>query len=74
MIIFFMCSFFITGRRSCPGEQLGKMELFIFITHLLHKFDFKEAEGEPPLTLKGSLGITWSPAPYNVCAHLRVAE
>ncbi|XP_072038505.1 cytochrome P450 2U1-like [Amphiura filiformis] len=62
---------FGTGRRSCPGEQLGKMELFIFITHLLQKFNFKEAEGESPLTLEGSLGLTWSPTPYHVCAHSR---
>ncbi|XP_038045220.1 cytochrome P450 2J5-like [Patiria miniata] len=59
---------FSTGRRVCLGEQLAKMELFIFFTYLLHQFTFKKPEGSPPLSLKGILGITLAPAPYEVCA------
>ncbi|XP_071803788.1 cytochrome P450 2J5-like [Asterias amurensis] len=56
------------GRRVCPGEQLAKMELFIFFTYLLHQFTFKKPVDSPPLTVKGHLGITLAPQPYQVCA------
>ncbi|XP_022083237.1 cytochrome P450 2J1-like [Acanthaster planci] len=59
---------FSTGRRICLGEQLAKMELFIFFTHLLHQFTFRKPEGSPPLSLKGHLGITLAPMPFEVCA------
>ncbi|XP_038075544.1 cytochrome P450 2J6-like [Patiria miniata] len=59
---------FSTGRRICLGEQLAKMELFIFFTYLLHQFTFKKPEGSPPLSLKGYLGITLAPTPFQVCA------
>ncbi|XP_022090899.1 cytochrome P450 2J6-like [Acanthaster planci] len=59
---------FSTGRRVCLGEQLAKMELFIFFTYLLHQFTFKKPQGSPPINLKGHLGITLAPVPFEVCA------
>lgn len=58
------------GRRSCPGEQLARMELFLLITHLFQKFSFQEDPNQP-LTMKGIFGFGYSAVPYNVCAHLR---
>ncbi|XP_072016307.1 cytochrome P450 2J6-like [Amphiura filiformis] len=38
---------FAAGKRACLGEQLARMELFIFYTHLMHRFSFKKVtEGE----------------------------
>ncbi|XP_072051622.1 cytochrome P450 2U1-like [Amphiura filiformis] len=56
---------FSTGRRICPGEQLAKMELYIFFTHLLHRFTFKKTNDSKPITFKGVTGgLVYSPGPF----------
>ncbi|XP_066287065.1 cytochrome P450 2U1-like [Branchiostoma lanceolatum] len=59
---------FSIGRRSCLGAQLAKMELFVFTTYLLQQFTFKLAEGAPPPSAVGRLGLTNGPSPYELCA------
>ena len=39
---------FGTGRRKCAGETLAKMELFLFLTNLLHRFTIKLPDGVVP--------------------------
>ncbi|KAI8495169.1 cytochrome P450 2 sub U member 1 [Branchiostoma belcheri] len=56
------------GRRVCPGEQLARMELFLFFSTLLQSFTFKTPEGAPLPTTDGVLGITLSPRPFELCA------
>ncbi|CAB1323975.1 unnamed protein product [Coregonus sp. 'balchen'] len=61
---------FSLGKRVCPGEQLAKMELFLFFTSLLQRFTFSCPPGvEPSLDFK--MGSTHSPKPYQLCATLR---
>ena len=36
---------FGAGRRVCAGESLAKVELFLFVSWLLHKFTFVAEEG-----------------------------
>ncbi|XP_026201279.1 cytochrome P450 2J3-like [Anabas testudineus] len=58
---------FSTGKRVCLGEQLARMELFLFFTSLLQRFSFSAAPGEQP-TLEFKLTVTHQPKPYRLCA------
>lgn len=57
---------FSTGRRVCLGESLARMELFLYITSLVQRFEFLPPEGEEPPPIEGHLGITYTPLPYKV--------
>ncbi|XP_049678025.1 cytochrome P450 2D14 isoform X2 [Accipiter gentilis] len=59
---------FSAGRRACLGEQLAKMELFIFFTTLLQKFTFVLPEDQPRPREDGRFALTSSPHPYLVRA------
>ena len=59
-----------SGKRACLGEQLARMELFLFFTSLLQRFSFTTPKGEQP-TLEFKLGGTRCPKPYRMCAVQR---
>nr|XP_056705328.1 cytochrome P450 2J2-like [Euleptes europaea] len=58
---------FSAGKRVCLGEQLARMELFVFFTALLQKFTF-QAPKDVILNLDFRPGLTLSPQPYRICA------
>ncbi|XP_040204231.1 cytochrome P450 2K6-like [Rana temporaria] len=58
---------FSAGKRSCAGEGLAKMELFLFFTTLLQNFTFKALPGTV-VDLTPALGSTNAPLPQDICA------
>ncbi|KPP75387.1 cytochrome P450 2J6-like, partial [Scleropages formosus] len=61
---------FSAGRRICLGEQLAKMELFLFFTSLFQKFNFSLLPGVEP-SVEGRIGATLTPLPFKICATPR---
>ncbi|XP_044147319.1 cytochrome P450 2K6-like isoform X2 [Bufo gargarizans] len=58
---------FSLGKRSCAGENLAKMELFLFFTTLLQNFTFQAPPGAK-LDFTPALGFINAPLPHEICA------
>ena len=57
---------FGAGRRTCAGEPLAKMELFMFLSWLLHKFTIQPEEDQDPPQLKPLRAFVQYPTPYKI--------
>ncbi|XP_072167977.1 cytochrome P450 2J4-like [Diadema setosum] len=62
---------FSTGRRVCLGEQLARMEIFLFFSSLLHQFTIRKPDHSPPISHRGVLGATLNTEPFQACVIAR---
>ncbi|KAM3914722.1 cytochrome P450 2D17-like [Leptodactylus fuscus] len=62
---------FSAGRRVCLGEQLARMELFLFFTTLLQKLTFEIPSDQPCPSENPFYALTLSPEPYSLRAVSR---
>lgn len=56
---------FGAGKRKCPGEQLAKLELFLFFATLVQSCKFEPVPGEIPV-VDSKYGLTLKPIDFNV--------
>uniref|UniRef100_A0A673ASZ7 Cytochrome P450 2J2-like n=1 Tax=Sphaeramia orbicularis TaxID=375764 RepID=A0A673ASZ7_9TELE len=61
---------FSAGKRLCLGENLARMELFLFFTSFMQRFTFSMPPGVKPV-LDYRFGVTLSPVHYEICAKPR---
>lgn len=54
------------GKRVCLGEQLARIELFVWFTHLVQKFSVKIAGNKIPDIAASSTGLVRSPLPFKL--------
>ena len=60
---------FSVGPRHCLGEQLARMEVFIFLVGMVQKFEFlPENKNKLPSIDKMLPSLALSPTPYKVIA------
>ncbi|XP_046580743.1 LOW QUALITY PROTEIN: cytochrome P450 2U1-like [Haliotis rubra] len=58
---------FSLGRRVCLGEAMARMELFLFLTTMIQRFQFVSVNGQKP-SMDGHLGLIHNPKPFAVRA------
>ena len=69
ILIVRVCLALCSGRRGCMGETLARMDLFLFLTGLLQKFEFRAVQPDQlPTVDNTTLGITLIPDQYIVKA------
>ncbi|KAM3834579.1 cytochrome P450 2J2-like [Vipera latastei] len=56
------------GERACLGEQLARIEIFIFLTSVLRAFSFRLPEGVKELNEAPIVNVGMHPHPYKLCA------
>ncbi|XP_055336541.1 cytochrome P450 2C15-like [Paramacrobiotus metropolitanus] len=57
---------FQVGKRSCLGEALAKMELYLFISNIVKNFNLENAPGKKVSHEDYVASIVLAPAPYKI--------
>lgn len=64
-------TYFSSGRRMCPGEQMVKNETFLYVSNTLQRYTIKLPPGKPKPTLRDHGGLIRSPHHYDVLIEPR---
>lgn len=60
------------GPRSCAAQALAEIEMFLFITSVVQKYNIANEPGKPMPSLEGTYKGAHIPNPYNVCLKERL--
>ena len=60
-----------SGRRRCPGQEVGQALLFCFLANLVQRFEFSLAEGDSAGKVETSMGVVVGPRPYRLVVKER---
>uniref|UniRef100_G3PCA9 Cytochrome P450 1A n=1 Tax=Gasterosteus aculeatus TaxID=69293 RepID=G3PCA9_GASAC len=61
---------FGVGKRRCLGDGLARLEMFVFLTTLLHRTRIENVPGQQ-LDLSTDFGLTMKPRPYRITISSR---
>ncbi|KAM6221878.1 cytochrome P450 1B1 [Rhynchocyon petersi] len=61
---------FSVGKRRCIGEELSKVQLYLFISILAHQCHFR-ADPDEPSKVDFTYGLTIKPKPFKINVTLR---
>nr|ACJ71248.1 cytochrome P450 family 1 subfamily D polypeptide 1 [Danio rerio] len=53
------------GIRRCLGDNIARLEMFVFLTTLLHRLHIENVPGQE-LDLSSTFGLTMKPRPYRI--------
>ncbi len=62
---------FGTGKRRCPGHDLALLEMFLFVSNLVQKFNFKLPPELVGKDIETTTGVVVSPKPYPIIMEPR---
>ena len=63
---------FFQGKRSCLGESLANMEMFLLVATLLQKFTFLPEHDNMAPDYDGEFGNVLKPKSYKIRAKPRI--
>lgn len=61
-----------SGPRTCLGQSLAMIEMFLIITSVVQKYDIDNEPGNPLVSLEGIYKGVHIPSPYNLCLKNRL--
>ncbi|KAJ8014552.1 hypothetical protein DPEC_G00041430 [Dallia pectoralis] len=61
---------FSLGKRRCIGEELSKMQMFLFTSLLVHQVHFSSDPDKPP-SINYTYGLTLKPNNFYIAVNLR---
>ncbi|XP_063397732.1 cytochrome P450 2C31-like [Mytilus trossulus] len=65
---------FGAGKRSCPGETLVDVEIFLFFTYIMHQVTVTAAENGQVFKLESEFDEIVHPKPFKVFVQSRVVD
>lgn len=65
---------FSVGKRSCLGEGLARMELFLIFTSILQRYVLSSPKNQPEPNLDPIMRFVMEPYPYKCCIVPRTME